>query len=181
MCGQRRGVLPPSREWLPAPSTASQSLDMVALMTGHSDVRALRLAWGIGLCSLGLLVASLILLAFPAAIGLAIMRHGLYDIDVFISRALVYGSLAVFITAVYVGIAVGIGTVVGSGASPRGRAGRQGARDLSPRWWHLHSRRVDAAAAHRAGSLTLTTRLSGSRHNDERRACEVTPSMSSAA
>jgi signal transduction histidine kinase len=54
----------------------------------------------------------------PAAIGLAIMRHGLYDIDVFISRSIVYGSLAVFITAVYVGIAVGIGTLVGSGGKP---------------------------------------------------------------
>jgi signal transduction histidine kinase len=54
----------------------------------------------------------------PATIGLAVMRHGLYDIDVFISRSIVYGSLAVFITAVYVGIAVGIGTLVGSGGKP---------------------------------------------------------------
>jgi signal transduction histidine kinase len=54
----------------------------------------------------------------PATIGLAVMRHGLYDIDVFISRTIVYGSLAVFITAVYVGIAVGIGTLVGSGGKP---------------------------------------------------------------
>src|ERR1019366_5351653 len=55
---------------------------------------------------------------FPAAIGLAIMLHGLYDIDVFVSRTIVYGSLAVFITAVYVGIAVGIGALVGSGGKP---------------------------------------------------------------
>ena len=54
----------------------------------------------------------------PAAIGLAMMKYGLYDIDLFISRTLVYGSLAVFITAVYVGIAVGIGTLVGSGGKP---------------------------------------------------------------
>jgi signal transduction histidine kinase len=57
-------------------------------------------------------------IAVPVTIGLAVMRYGLYDIDVFISRALVYGSLAVFITAVYVGIAVGIGTLVGSGGKP---------------------------------------------------------------
>jgi signal transduction histidine kinase len=46
------------------------------------------------------------------------MRYGLYDLDVFIGRSIVYGSLAVFITAVYVGIAVGIGTLVGSGGKP---------------------------------------------------------------
>jgi signal transduction histidine kinase len=56
--------------------------------------------------------------AVPLTIGLAVMKYGLYDIDVFISRTLVYGSLAVFITAVYVGIAVGVGTLVGSGGKP---------------------------------------------------------------
>jgi signal transduction histidine kinase len=57
-------------------------------------------------------------LGLPAATTVAIFKYRLYDIDVFISRTLVYGSLAVFITAVYVGIAVGIGTLVGSGGKP---------------------------------------------------------------
>lgn len=57
-------------------------------------------------------------LLVPATIGLAVMRYGLYDLDLFIRRTLVYGTLAVFITAVYVGIAVGIGTLVGSGGKP---------------------------------------------------------------
>ena len=59
-----------------------------------------------------------LVVALPLTIGLAVMRYGLYDLDVFISRSIVYGSLAVFITAVYVGIAVGIGTLVGSGGKP---------------------------------------------------------------
>jgi signal transduction histidine kinase len=56
--------------------------------------------------------------AIPIAIAIAVLKYRLYDIDVVISRTLVYGSLAAFITAVYVGIVVGIGTLIGSGGQP---------------------------------------------------------------
>jgi len=51
----------------------------------------------------------------PVAAGFAILRHRLYDIDVVIKKALVYGTLAAFITAVYVAIVVGIGAAFGRG------------------------------------------------------------------
>jgi signal transduction histidine kinase len=55
---------------------------------------------------------------FLVAVSVAILKYRLYDIDVVLSRTLVYGALAAFITAVYVGIVVGIGTLVGSGGKP---------------------------------------------------------------
>jgi len=54
----------------------------------------------------------------PTAIAIALFRYRLYDIDVVISRTLAYGSLAAGITAVYVAIVVGIGTLIGSGSQP---------------------------------------------------------------
>jgi signal transduction histidine kinase len=54
----------------------------------------------------------------PLAIGVSILRYHLFDIDVVINRALLFGALAVFITLVYVGIVVGVGALVGSQANP---------------------------------------------------------------
>ncbi|MEO6797127.1 MAG: hypothetical protein ABI401_13240 [Candidatus Dormibacter sp.] len=54
----------------------------------------------------------------PISIAIAVLRYRLYDIDVVINRALVYGVLAAFITAVYVGIVVGIGALLGAGNRP---------------------------------------------------------------
>ena len=51
--------------------------------------------------------------AVPIAIGMAILRYRLYDIDLIINKALVYGGLALIITAVYVLVVINIGALVG--------------------------------------------------------------------
>jgi signal transduction histidine kinase len=54
----------------------------------------------------------------PIAIAIAVLRYHLFDIDLVINRALVIAVLVAFITIIYVGIVVGIGTVVGARTSP---------------------------------------------------------------
>jgi signal transduction histidine kinase len=54
----------------------------------------------------------------PIAIGVSVLRYHLFDIDIVINRAVLFGALAVFITVVYVAIVVGVGALVGSRADP---------------------------------------------------------------
>ena len=54
----------------------------------------------------------------PIAIGIAVLRYRLYDIDVVIRKTVVFAVMAAVIAVVYVGLVVGIGTLVGSTSSP---------------------------------------------------------------
>jgi signal transduction histidine kinase len=76
--------------------------------TGFSD-SFVGYAWELGIL--------LLLGGIPAAVAIAVLRYRLYAIDLVISKTLVYGSLAAFITAIYVGIVVGIGALIGQGTS----------------------------------------------------------------
>jgi len=106
-------------KWLAA------ALALVALMLGVYAVGTLATnnghaaAQGSATPSLAIrVIFTIALTAVPAAVAIAILKYRLYDIDVVISRALLYAALAGMITAVYVGVAVGIGSLVGSGGRP---------------------------------------------------------------
>ena len=51
-------------------------------------------------------------LAIPIAIGIAILRYRLFDIELVLSRTLVYGILTACVVAVYVGVVGGLGSLV---------------------------------------------------------------------
>src|ERR1700722_20336265 len=58
------------------------------------------------------------LLGFPAAITFGILKYRLYEIDVIINRAVVYGLVSAGLTAVYAGIVLGIGALAGQQGNP---------------------------------------------------------------
>ncbi len=63
------------------------------------------------------LVAGAGFLAFPASIGVAVLRFHLYDLDVVVRKTVIYATLALFATLVYLALVVGLGAWLGRGSS----------------------------------------------------------------
>jgi len=57
-------------------------------------------------------------IALPVSCGIAILKFGLYDLDIVVSKTVMYALCAAFFTAVYLALVVGVGTAIGSRRNP---------------------------------------------------------------
>ena len=79
------------------------------------------------------------LAALPLAIGAALARHRLYDLDTLVDRTLVAAALAAFVTLVYLVVVVVAGNLVGGSSVAPGHA-----RDRDRRGRHRTAARASA-------------------------------------
>jgi signal transduction histidine kinase len=66
----------------------------------------------------GNVLPGIALMMVPAAIGIAMFRYRLYDIDVVINKTIVVAVLAAFVTAVYLAVVVGISRLINTAGEP---------------------------------------------------------------
>ena len=76
-------------------------------------VLAMLLAFTTNFSPVGFVAITIGFTALPVSIGIAVLKYRLYEIDVVINRTVLFATMAVFITAVYVAIVVGIGSLIG--------------------------------------------------------------------
>jgi len=80
-------------------------------------VMATWFVWPEGNLQLRMAAIGLGFAVFPVVAGVAILRYRLYDVDVVIDRALVYGALTALLAAAYAATALLLGTAVGRGSA----------------------------------------------------------------
>jgi hypothetical protein len=101
-----RGVERQQLRWLVV-AAAPVAVAVAALATQALTGSEVDLGWLAGVC----------LAVLPLAIGAAILRYRLYDLDRIISRALAYGLLTVLLGGGYAGVVLGLGQLLGRGSS----------------------------------------------------------------
>jgi hypothetical protein len=95
-----------------------QQLRWVALATVVlARLVVLVVALAKGAFDLAALAGSLCLLVLPAAVGAAVLRYRLYELDRIISRTVAYGLLTVVLGSAYAGVVLGLGQLVGRDSS----------------------------------------------------------------
>jgi hypothetical protein len=91
-------------KWLSYAAVLSVLVWLLFIVTGLAD----RLS-----PALGIPVVLVWLVAVPAAIGVAMLRYRLYDIDRLINRTVVYGLLTALLGGGYAAVVLGLGQLVG--------------------------------------------------------------------
>jgi hypothetical protein len=103
-----------------ARGTERQQLQWVALAAALTVLGSLAVLTALAVgASPGLLgwVAGIYVAILPLALGAAILRYRLYDLDQIISRALAYGLLTVLLGGGYAVVVLGLGQLLGRGSS----------------------------------------------------------------
>jgi signal transduction histidine kinase len=65
-------------------------------------------------------VGAVAMLPLPLSVGVAVLRHGLWDVDLVISRALLYGALSAAVVVGYVAVVWTLGTLLGATVATTG-------------------------------------------------------------
>jgi hypothetical protein len=94
-----------------------QQLRWVALVAALAPVATVILVARPGSPLVFVWTAGVYLALLPLAIGAAVLRYRLYDLDRIISRTLAYGLLTVLLGGAYAGVVLGLGQLVGQDSS----------------------------------------------------------------
>ena len=105
--GQRQQI-----KWVVLGITSAVSVFLVTMLALSAFVPVPTSPRSLAAHLIGYGVVYVAMLIIPLSIGIAILRYHLYDIDLVISRTLVYGTLTTSVVLLYVLVVGGLGTVL---------------------------------------------------------------------
>jgi signal transduction histidine kinase len=102
------GVAQVAGRWRTGTPLVRQQVGWFALGLGVTVVAAVLLASGV----LGAPVFSFAVAALPVAVGVAVLQHRLYEVDVLVNRALLWTVLTAVVVGIYVLVVAGVGAML---------------------------------------------------------------------